>query len=98
MAENEPKPTSDSHPALHFQEKRLRLANKMDELKTKGKRVMENIGEKRTDIIQKWEEKSRDIIDTFLHLFGGEGRLVSSPTGPSFELQVRRARQIPSLA
>lgn len=49
----------------------------MDELKTKGKRVIENIGEKRTDIIQKWEEKSRDIIDTFLHLFGGEGRLVS---------------------
>lgn len=58
-----------------IREKRLRLANKMDELKTKGKRVMENIGEKRTDIIQKWEEKSRDIIDTFLHLFGGEGRL-----------------------
>ncbi|XP_034249310.1 choline-phosphate cytidylyltransferase A-like [Thrips palmi] len=58
-----------------MREKRLRLANKMDELKTKGKRVMENIGEKRTDIIQKWEEKSRDIIDTFLHLFGGEGRL-----------------------
>ena len=66
-----------------LQEKRLRLANKMDELKTKGKRVMENIGEKRTDIIQKWEEKSRDIIGTFLQLFGGDGRLVSKRRGVS---------------
>jgi choline-phosphate cytidylyltransferase len=49
----------------------------MDELKDKGKRVMENIGEKRVDMIQKWEEKSRDFIDTFLLLFGREGRLVS---------------------
>lgn len=49
----------------------------MDELKDKGKRVIENIGEKRIDMIQKWEEKSRDFIDTFLLLFGREGRLVS---------------------
>jgi hypothetical protein len=49
----------------------------MDELKDKGKRVMENIGEKRVDMIQKWEEKSRDFIDAFLLLFGREGRLVS---------------------
>jgi choline-phosphate cytidylyltransferase len=39
---------------------------------------MENIGEKRVDMIQKWEEKSRDFIETFLLLFGREGRLVSS--------------------
>ncbi|XP_021916652.1 choline-phosphate cytidylyltransferase A-like isoform X3 [Zootermopsis nevadensis] len=56
-------------------EKKFRLQNKMDELKDKGKRVMENIGEKRVDMIQKWEEKSRDFIDTFLLLFGREGRL-----------------------
>jgi hypothetical protein len=49
----------------------------MDELKDKGKRVMENIGEKRVDMIQKWEEKSRDFIDAFLLLFGRDGRLVS---------------------
>ncbi|KOX78915.1 Choline-phosphate cytidylyltransferase A [Melipona quadrifasciata] len=41
----------------------------------KGKRVMENIGEKRMDMISKWEEKSRDFIDAFLLLFGREGRL-----------------------
>jgi len=50
----------------------------MDELKDKGKRVMENFGEKRVDMIQKWEEKSRDFIDAFLLLFGREGRLVST--------------------
>lgn len=49
----------------------------MDELKDKGKRVIENIEEIRTDMIQKWEEKSRDFIDAFLLLFGREGRLVS---------------------
>ena len=48
----------------------------MDELKDKGKRVIENIGEKRHDLIQKWENKSREYIDTFLLLFGREGRLV----------------------
>lgn len=37
---------------------------------------MENIGEKRSDIFNKWEEKSRDFIETFLLLFGREGRLV----------------------
>lgn len=48
----------------------------MDELKDRGKKVMENIGERRVDMLQKWEEKSRDFIDTFLLLFGREGRIV----------------------
>lgn len=39
--------------------------------------MIENFGEKRMDIISKWEEKSRDFIDTFLLLFGREGRIVS---------------------
>lgn len=56
-------------------EKKFRLQNKFDDLKDKGKQIMENFGEKRSDIISKWEEKSRDFIDTFLLLFGREGRL-----------------------
>ncbi|XP_043275045.1 choline-phosphate cytidylyltransferase B-like [Venturia canescens] len=56
-------------------EKKFRLQNKFDDLKDKGKRVMENIGERRMDMISKWEEKSRDFIDAFLLLFGREGRL-----------------------
>lgn len=62
---------------FYFQEKKFRLQNKMDELKDKGKRVIENIGERKVDMLQKWEEKSRDFIDAFLLLFGREGRLVS---------------------
>lgn len=58
------------------QEKKIRLQNKMDELKDKGKKVIGNIGEKKDDLIQKWEHMSRDLIDTFLLLFGRYGRLV----------------------
>lgn len=49
----------------------------MEQLKDRSKRVMENVEEKRMDIIRKWEEKSRDFIDAFLLLFGRDGRLVS---------------------
>ncbi|XP_012281517.1 choline-phosphate cytidylyltransferase A isoform X2 [Orussus abietinus] len=56
-------------------EKKFRLQNKFDDWKDKGKRVVENIGEKRVDMFSKWEEKSRDFIDAFLLLFGREGRL-----------------------
>lgn len=38
---------------------------------------MTNIGEKRVDILTKWEEKSRELIDAFLLLFGPDGRLSS---------------------
>lgn len=39
----------------------------MDELKDRGKRVMNEVKE---DIIKHWDEKSRDFIETFLLLFG----------------------------
>lgn len=51
----------------------------MDELKNKGKKVIENIGEKRQDLIQKWEDKSKEFIGNFLLLFGREGRIVIFP-------------------
>lgn len=50
-----------------LKEKKFRLQNKMDELKDKGKRVMNEV---KGDVIAKWEEKSREFIDTFLLLFG----------------------------
>lgn len=65
----------------------------MDELKDKGKRVMNEV---KGDVIAKWEEKSRDFIETFLLLFGrdsitniwdkSKGRLMqalSPPGSPS---------------
>ncbi|XP_052847245.1 choline-phosphate cytidylyltransferase A [Drosophila gunungcola] len=50
-------------------EKKFRLQNKMDELKTRGKREFTKV---KVDIITKWEEKSREFIDAFLLLFGRE--------------------------
>lgn len=50
-----------------LKEKKFRFQNKMDELKDKGKRVMNEV---KSDVITKWEEKSRDFIETFLLLFG----------------------------
>lgn len=50
-------------------EKKFRLQNKMDELKSRGKRELTKV---KGDIITKWEEKSREFIDTFLLLFGRE--------------------------
>lgn len=41
----------------------------MDELKDRGKRVMNEV---KGDIMTKWEEKSRELIDAFLELFGRE--------------------------
>lgn len=38
---------------------------------------MTNIGEKKVDILTKWEEKSRELIDAFLLLFGPDGRLTN---------------------
>lgn len=46
-----------------LKEKKLRLQNKLDEMKDKGKKV-------KGDFVQKWEEKSNEFIRTFLMLFG----------------------------
>uniref|UniRef100_A0A2R5LI04 choline-phosphate cytidylyltransferase n=1 Tax=Ornithodoros turicata TaxID=34597 RepID=A0A2R5LI04_9ACAR len=56
-------------------EKRFLLQNKMDELKDKSRQLVENLDGKRHELIQRWEEKSREFIFNFLELFGREGRL-----------------------
>ncbi|KAG1673595.1 Choline-phosphate cytidylyltransferase B [Nymphon striatum] len=58
-----------------IKEKKFKLQNKMDELKGKGKLLVENIEGKSNEIFQKWDEKSREWIGSFLDLFGREGRL-----------------------
>jgi choline-phosphate cytidylyltransferase len=50
-----------------FVEKKFRLQNKLDEMKHKGKKVIDDV---KGDFIQKWEEKSNEFIRTFLMLFG----------------------------
>lgn len=79
----------------YLSEKKIKLQNKMHELKDKGRKVMDSIGERKDDMIAKWEEKSREFIENFLLLFGRErlsniwneskGRLLnalSPPTSP----------------
>jgi choline-phosphate cytidylyltransferase len=48
-------------------DKKFKLQNKIDEMKCKSKRVIEDVKE---EFIQKWEEKSNEFIRTFLVLFG----------------------------
>ena len=48
------------------QEKKFIIQNKIDELKDKGH-----------EMIQKWEDKSREFINNFTQLFGPDGTLVS---------------------
>lgn len=61
-----------------LQEKKFQLQNKMDALKKKGNDLVENLGEKKHELITKWEEKSREFIHSFLELFGRDGTLVSA--------------------
>lgn len=56
-------------------EKKFLLQNKMDALRKKGSDFVENFGEKKHEIITKWEEKSREYIHNFLELFGRDGTL-----------------------
>ncbi|XP_076048090.1 choline-phosphate cytidylyltransferase A-like isoform X2 [Oratosquilla oratoria] len=59
----------------YINEKKYRLQNKIDDLKKKGKEMFEEFEGRKEDLISKWEEKSREFIDTFLMLFGREGRV-----------------------
>ncbi|XP_075675867.1 choline-phosphate cytidylyltransferase B-like [Dermatophagoides pteronyssinus] len=56
-------------------EKKFLLQNKMDELKDKGKLLVENLGQKRHEFIQKWEDKSIEFVNSFIELFGPDGTL-----------------------
>lgn len=39
---------------------------------------MEKVQDKRNELFQRWEERSRDFIGNFMELFGRDGRLVRS--------------------
>lgn len=53
----------------YIKEKTYKFQNKMDELKDKGKKYIDTIGERTDDIIMKWEDKSREVVDNFLTYF-----------------------------
>ncbi|KAJ8983136.1 hypothetical protein NQ317_014711 [Molorchus minor] len=62
----------------YLKEKKLKLQNKMHELKDKGRNLMDTIGERTDDIIAKWEHMSREFVDNFvLHFFKKPLRLLN---------------------
>lgn len=61
-----------------LKEKKYRLQNKMDELKDRGKKVMSGVT---GDILTKWEEKSREFVDTFIQMFGRGTNMWDSTKG-----------------
>lgn len=82
----------------YLSEKKIRLQNKMHELKDKGKKVFDTIGERKVgDMISRWEEKSREFIENFLLLFGRErltiiwneskGKILNALSPPSSPLR-----------
>lgn len=50
-------------------EKKIKLQNKMSRLKDKSKAVMGSINNTKEDLLTKWEERSKDLIDNFLLMF-----------------------------
>ncbi|KAL0156624.1 hypothetical protein M9458_047870, partial [Cirrhinus mrigala] len=50
---------------------KYRLQNQVDRMKEKH--FVYRVEEKSHDLIQKWEEKSREFIGNFLELFGPDG-------------------------
>lgn len=53
----------------YLKEKKIKLQEKVKKLKNKGKNLMEVIGETTDDVLTKWEEKSREVIDHFVKFF-----------------------------
>lgn len=49
---------------------RLMFQNKVDEVRTQTKKFFED---KTESVKHKWEETSRDVISSFLRVFGGSG-------------------------
>ena len=63
-----------------LQEKKIQLSEKVDQLKDKGKEWIDKVKgtkEKGNEVMNKWEERSKEFIGNFLELFGRDGRIVS---------------------
>lgn len=69
--------------SFFLQEKKFILQNKIDEFKDKGH-----------EMIQKWEEKSRDFINNFTQLFGPDGTLVYTIIFKLFLITIFKNRTI----
>lgn len=56
-----------------MKEKKIQFQSKYDTIKNKGKEMLDRSNE----LIQKWEDRSREFMSNFLELFGKDGRISS---------------------
>lgn len=49
----------------------------MSQVKGKSEKIIKSIDDKKTELINKWEEMSHSLIGNFLDVFGKDGRIVS---------------------
>lgn len=52
-----------------LKEKKFRFQNKIQNFKDKSKQVIDSIGERTDDFLNKWEEKSKELVENFMMLF-----------------------------
>ena len=63
-----------------LQEKKIQFSQKLDQVKDKGKEWIGKVKETRekgNEMMNRWEEKSKEFIGNFIELFGKEGKIVS---------------------
>lgn len=53
----------------YLKEKKFKFKNRIDKLKDTSKKMIDAIGECKDDILNKWEETSREVVENFLLLF-----------------------------
>jgi len=58
-----------------MKEKRLQFQNKVGAVKSRVDHVKERIAGKSHELLNKWEEMSRDFVSNFVELFGRDGRI-----------------------
>lgn len=54
-------------------ENRYRIQNRVERVKEKGKKLVDQVADQSAELIHKWEANSREFIGTFLQLFGPDG-------------------------
>lgn len=53
----------------YIKEKKFRFQNRMEKIRDKSRQVIDSIGEKTDDLMNKWEEKSKEFVENFMMLF-----------------------------
>lgn len=53
----------------YLEEKKFKFINKVDEVKDKGKLLIDSFKERKDRFVAKWEDRSKEIRDSFLNMF-----------------------------